>query len=189
MTTPSHVTPASCAALSHCRALHRYLCHNALLYGYQSLKPVSWGPLELAAKDLWVELLRAVNCPIEDTLTPTLRALDRLRHLLEARHAEKPISDIKSVRVHLDAVEAFIGEVPLAPASCPLPWVMASELPTSGLLFRLLQRKPMVPVGRIPRSPMKQTRESHQSKVKTGLKARPSRPQGAPTGCLLRKAA
>ncbi len=189
MTPNSNVTPASFAALSHCRALHRYLCHNALLFGYQYLKPASWEPMELAAKDLWVELLRAVDCPIEDALTPSLRALDRLRQLLEARHAEKPISDIRSIRVHLDAVEAFIEAVPLAPAKSPLPWVIVSELPTSGILFRLLQRSPMVPVGRIPRSPSKKAGEPHRSNVKTDMMARTSRLQSAPRSRRLCQAA
>jgi hypothetical protein len=130
-------TPASTSALGQCRELHRYICRQPVLLKVDGL--------ELAANELWIQLTRVATCPIEDTLRPTLIALERMRKLLEARHAKHPINAINTLRAHLMAIDAYIETVPLAPASASLPWVRADDLSKSGLLFRLLQRKPLAP--------------------------------------------
>jgi hypothetical protein len=130
-------SPASSNALNHCRALHHYL--------YRQPGCANLGAEEESAKDLWVDLARACACPVEDTLVLALRKLDALREMIETSHVRRPLMDVSELRRHMDTIEGFIDEVPLAPASTKVPPCAAHDLPTSGLLFRLLQRRPLVP--------------------------------------------
>ena len=143
MTDTPAATATSFRALDCARALHRtVLALPALRDSHQTM-----------SKKLWSELLRAVGCPIEQTLVEAIMALDALRAALESSHANRALPGINALRAHSDTIEDFLDQVPLAPA-----WSLAApsvdhDLPTSGILFRLRQQLSATVVRRAPKRP------------------------------------
>lgn len=90
---------------------------------------------------LTLHLSRAIQCADIDTLTPPTLMLDTIRSQVEGAHANRPLGGIRRIREAIDGLDVLLDRLPLARAGVtPIPCI-ALDLPTGGLIHRVLQGK------------------------------------------------
>ena len=90
---------------------------------------------------LVAHLRRVLQCANIDTLTGPFLQLQRLRTQVERLHGASPVAGIQKLRKAIDGIESFLETVPLSdPRRVPQPCALL-DLPDSGLLHRILNRK------------------------------------------------
>ena len=88
---------------------------------------------------LTLHLRRAIQCPELDTLTPPTLMLDAIRSQVEGAHAKRVMGGIRRIREAIDGLESLLDRLPLArPGVVPTP-CLALDIPTGGLVDRVLQ--------------------------------------------------
>jgi len=91
---------------------------------------------------LVAHLRRVLQCANIDTLTGPFLQLQRLRTQVERLHGASPVAGILKVRKAIDGIEAFLETVLLSDPRREPPPCALLDLPNSGLLHRILDRKP-----------------------------------------------
>jgi hypothetical protein len=120
--------------------------HNLHAYLQTLNHSIGTAAIPLPAGDsierLVAHLRRVLQCANIDTLTGPFLQLERLRVRVERLHEATPVAGILKVRKAIDGIESFLETVPLsAPRREPPPCALL-DLPNSGLLHRILDRKP-----------------------------------------------
>ena len=119
--------------------------HNLHAYLQTLNHSIGTAAIPLPAGDsierLVAHLRRVLQCASIDTLTGPFLQLERLRVRVERLHEATPVAGILKVRKAIDGIESFLETVPLSdPCRQPPPCALL-DLPDSGLLHRILDRK------------------------------------------------
>jgi hypothetical protein len=133
------------------------------------------------------QLNRAGHCPDLDTLSAAILGGDALLAAIEQLHKKKPIAGMPAVRKAFAGVETVLDRIPLAPRGQePLPDPML-DIPTEGLLARLLQRVERRCAA--PASPAASAASPIPKAVKPKARVRPTAPQQSARSIGLKMAA
>lgn len=133
------------------------------------------------------QLNRAGHCPDLDSLSAAMLGADALLLEIEQLHKQKPVAGMSGVRRAFAGIETVLDRIPLAPLGQEPQPDPILDIPTEGLLARLLQR-----AQRLCSAPVAAAR-SKARPVPTGVKlkqpARPRAPQRPVRSIPMKRAA